>query len=116
MDEPPTVDTILPDLTQQGDILGTPAYMPPEQARGQRDLHGPPSDVYALGAILYHVLAGRPPYEGGGTIVLRQLLAGPPLPVTEAATGKPVPAELAAICERAMRRDITERYPDAEAL
>ncbi len=47
------------NITQHGDVLGTPAYMPPEQARGQRELHGPASDVYALGAILYHVLSGR---------------------------------------------------------
>ncbi len=102
-------------LTQAGVILGTPAYMPPEQARGQRDQQGPESDVYALGAILYCLLTGRPPYEGTSALgVLRQVLAGPPVPVVEAVKqGAPVPAELVSICERAMMREIGARYPDA---
>ncbi len=105
-------------VTRHGDVLGTPAYMPPEQARGQRDLHGPESDVYALGAILHHLLAGRPPYQGSTSLaVWRQVLAGPPPPAADAARGgPPVPAELCAICDRAMRREISERYPSAEAL
>lgn len=103
--------------TQHGEVLGTPAYMPPEQARGERALHGPPSDVYALGAILYHLLAGRPPYQGSGLAAWRQVLAGPPVPVVEAARGgPPVDQELCAICERAMERDPAARYADAEAL
>jgi eukaryotic-like serine/threonine-protein kinase len=109
--------TASPQLTRHGDVLGTPAYMPPEQALGQRELHGLPSDVYALGAVLYHLLAGRPPYAGGSaSVVLRQVMAGPPVPVVEAAGGKPVPAELAAICARAMQREMAARYPDAEAI
>ena len=106
-----------PELTRHGDVIGTPAYMPLEQARGERHLHGPPSDVYALGAILYHLLTGRPPYQGSGTSVWRQVLAGPPLPIAEATRGgPPVPEELAAICARAMQRDIAARYPDAEGI
>ncbi|WP_437806373.1 SUMF1/EgtB/PvdO family nonheme iron enzyme [Sorangium sp. So ce1078] len=103
--------------TRHGEVLGTPAFMPPEQAQGQRALHGPPSDVYALGAILYHLLVGRPPYQGSGLAAWRQVLVGPPIPVAEAAQGgPPVPKELCAICARAMERDPAERYPDAEAL
>ncbi|WP_437677543.1 SUMF1/EgtB/PvdO family nonheme iron enzyme [Sorangium sp. So ce131] len=109
-------DRPTPELTLDGDVLGTPAYMPPEQARGDRKRQGPASDVYALGAILYHALAGRPPYEGGVLRVLERVASEPPTPVMEAAPGKAVPPELAAICERAMRRPIEERYPDAEAL
>jgi serine/threonine protein kinase len=60
----PTVDPSSAHLTRRGDVLGTPAYMPPEQARGQRELHGLPSDVYALGAVLYHLLSGHPPHTG----------------------------------------------------
>jgi serine/threonine-protein kinase len=103
-------------LTQHGDVLGTPAYMPPEQALGQRELHGPPSDVYALGGILYHLLCGRPPYRGDVSLVLAQLITGPPPPVIEVASPRRISIELAAICERAMRREIHERYPHAEAL
>ncbi len=111
------IDATSAQLTRHGDVLGTPAYMPPEQARGQRELHGLPSDVYALGAVLYHLLTGRPPYRGSSAIhVLQQVLAGSPVPVVEAAEGKPVPAELAAICAKAMAHEIGDRYPDAEAL
>lgn len=106
-----------PHLTRHGDVLGTPAYMPPEQARGELHLHGFPSDVYALGAVLYHVLAGRPPYLGSSSAeVLARVLAGPPEPVALASEGKPIPAELAAICEKAMAREIGARHADAEAL
>jgi len=105
-------------LTRYGDILGTPAYMPPEQARGETMLHGPRSDVYSLGAVLYQVLSGKPPYDGGNSReVLSRLLSSPPLPVAEAARGRPpLPAELCAACERAMRREIDERYENAAAL
>jgi eukaryotic-like serine/threonine-protein kinase len=113
----PSEDSADSQLTRHGDVLGTPAYMPPEQARGQRELHGLPSDVYSLGAVLYCLLTGRPPYRGSSAFhVLRQVLEGSPVPVVEAAQGKPVPAELAAICAKAMEREMDARYPDAEAL
>lgn len=97
-----------------GDVLGTPAYMPPEQARGERALYSCLSDVYALGAILYHLLAGRPPYHGASRAVLRQVLRGAPAPLSMVAEGgPPLPEELVTICERAMRRDPTQRYADA---
>jgi eukaryotic-like serine/threonine-protein kinase len=112
-----TVNPASAQLTRHGDVLGTPAYMPPEQARGERALHGLPSDVYALGAVLYHLLAGRPPYRGSSALhVLQQVVTGCPVPVVEAAEEKPIPAELAAICTKAMAREINARYPDAEAL
>jgi eukaryotic-like serine/threonine-protein kinase len=105
-------------LTRYGDVLGTPAYMPPEQALGDSRLHGPASDVYSLGAVLYCLLTGKPPYRGDSAReVLQALLAGPPVPVSDAAAGGPaVPAELCAIVERAMRPAIEQRYESAEEM
>ncbi len=102
-----------PLMTRDGDVVGTPAYMPPEQAQGRPELLGPHSDIYSMGAILYHLLAGRRPYvpAGGSTrshLILSALLAGPPQPLHVA--NPRVPAELAAICERAMAREPAERY------
>jgi WD40 repeat protein len=91
-------------------IVGTPHYMPPEQARGQRvDAR---SDVYALGALMYEVIAGKPPYAGvdsGGVIL--EIEVGPPVPLRELAPQ--VPEDLLAIVDKAMRRDPNERYADA---
>jgi len=106
-----------PSLTHHGDVLGTPAYMSPEQARGDTARHGPPTDVYALGAVLHCLLTGQAPYRGTLDEVMAALVSGPPVRVGDAATGgPPLPAELVAVCERAMRRDIAERYASAEAL
>jgi serine/threonine protein kinase/formylglycine-generating enzyme required for sulfatase activity len=100
-------------LTMDGDQVGTPAYMPPEQARGDLERIGPHSDVYAVGAILYHLLSGQVPYVEPDThatpwAILAQVLAGPPKPLHTLT--KDVPAELIAICERAMERDPKQRY------
>jgi eukaryotic-like serine/threonine-protein kinase len=99
-------------LTRSGDILGTPAYMAPEQARGDVERHGPATDVYALGAILYYVLAGRPPYTVAGIAGWREVLAGRPAPLD--ASG--APPELVAICEKAMAAEPERRHTDAGAL
>jgi len=97
-------------ITVAGAALGTPRYMPPEQARGEAVDER--SDVYALGALLYHVLAGLPPYEGASRDdALTQVKAGPPRPV---ATVEPrVPADLAAIVAKAMARAPDDRYATA---
>jgi len=94
-------------------VLGTPAYMPPEQARGEEVDER--ADVYALGALLYELLAGRAPYAGeDSTSVIERVLAGPPAEVDVLAPG--APAELVAIVEAAMARDRNDRYPDARQL
>jgi serine/threonine-protein kinase len=97
-------------LTQHGDVLGTPAYMAPEQARGERDRHGPATDVWALGAILHHLLSGAPPYRGSPQSVWRQIAAGArPFPLPET-----VSRQLARVCQRAMAAAVEDRHPDAD--
>jgi len=98
--------------TQAGQVMGTPAYMPPEQARGQIHRLGPEADIYALGAVLYTLLSGRRPYPGGAMEALQALLAGPPTPLDRAV----IPPALCDICELAMDRDPMVRHLDAEAL
>jgi serine/threonine protein kinase len=115
--------------TQVGTVHGTPAYMPPEQARGE--VLDKRADVYALGAVLYQILAGRPPYLGGtAREVLRQVLAfEPELPgrvvastwslggsAVEQPAGPPLPEDLVKTCMRAMSRDPAARPADAGAL
>jgi len=104
-----------PLITMDGDIVGTPAYMSPEQAMGDLELMGPQSDVYAVGAMLYHLLVGRVPYIPPGArlnnyVIWGLVQTGPPLPIHELAPD--VPAELTAICEKAMARDVRQRYAD----
>jgi serine/threonine protein kinase len=99
-------------LTSSGSIVGTPAYMPPEQARGEPvDAR---ADVYALGAVLYELLAGAAPYSDSVIAnVLEQVIAGPPTPLHKRALG--VPHELAGIVAKAMARDREDRYVNASA-
>jgi len=105
-------------VTMDGVVLGTPAYMPPEQAHGALAQMSPRSDVYSIGAMLYHLLSGRVPYSVPGTRqeprdVLAQVRTGSPLPLLQC--NPKVPAELVAICDRAMARDPTQRYADTLA-
>jgi WD40 repeat protein len=98
-------------LTQLG--VGTPQYMPPEQARGAPA--DPRMDVYALGATMYHALAGVPPYGAGDSFAIRKrLAAGPPKALGELAPD--VPPELQAIVAKAMDRDPARRFPTAREL
>ncbi|MBL0213109.1 MAG: protein kinase [Myxococcales bacterium] len=116
LDALPTATTIPPDTTDTvvGAVLGTPAYMPPEQAIGEKvDEH---ADVYAIGAILYHVLTGVRPYRQARTIdeLLQLVSTQPPQPIIELAPE--APAELIAIVEKAMARRPTDRYATAQGL
>jgi WD40 repeat protein len=100
-------------ITVDGTVIGTPAYMPPEQALAR--VVDERADVYALGAILYHVLAGAPPYQGEGPYqVIAKLLVEPP-PDLEARE-RDVPRELVAIVKKAMAREPRDRYPTAQEL
>ncbi|MDB4963618.1 MAG: Fis family transcriptional regulator [Myxococcales bacterium] len=101
------------DMTVVGSVMGTPAFMPVEQAEG--DAVDERADVYALGAMLYNVLAGAPPYAGRTSeIVLDAVVAGPPPPINVRAPG--VPRELATIMNKAMARAAADRYPTAKGL
>jgi formylglycine-generating enzyme required for sulfatase activity/serine/threonine protein kinase len=102
-----------PLLTMDGRVVGTPSYMAPEQAMGRSDELGPRADVYAIGAMLYHLLAGHMPYVPTGADVspvnvYSMLLAGPPAPLAQVAPD--APAELVAICQKAMAREPDDRY------
>jgi serine/threonine-protein kinase len=102
-------------LTRSGAVLGTPAYMAPEQAAGHKDQLGPATDVYALGVILYHMLTGRPPFQAAhpAQMVLMVLEQEPPPPrvlVPE------VDRDLEMICLRCLQKPIDLRYPTAGAL
>ncbi len=101
-------------------VRGTVAYMPPEQARADARQLGPESDVYSLGATLYEVLAGQPPYRGTSSwAVMMQLNTHAPEPIAEvlARTSRLVaPPELVQIVEVAMAREPADRYADAARL
>ncbi len=105
-------------LTMEGAIAGTPAYMSPEQAEGKISELDERTDIYALGAMLYEILSGHAPYEGGDAMdVLRRVTQEPPPPVKTGAPGfQPIPRELKAICEKAMQRRPADRYRTAMAM
>ncbi|MBA3457410.1 MAG: protein kinase [Deltaproteobacteria bacterium] len=99
--------------TTVGDVLGTPAYMPPEQAAGRAVDER--ADVYAIGAILYHVLAARAPFVAESNAeLIAAVYTGPPEPLLDLAPS--APRELVTIVERAMARDPAQRYATAQSL
>jgi tetratricopeptide (TPR) repeat protein/tRNA A-37 threonylcarbamoyl transferase component Bud32 len=101
--------------TQVGTILGTPAYMSPEQAQGRGEEVGPASDIYSLGATLYTLLTGRAPLQGRDKgELLRQAVRGEWRP--PARVKKDVPRALDAVCRKAMAKRPEDRYPTALAL
>jgi eukaryotic-like serine/threonine-protein kinase len=100
------------ELTAAGQIIGTATYMPPEQASGAAVDER--ADVYALGAILYHVLAGAPPYTGRREEVLRQVTEAAPAPLERAEPR--VPRDLTSIVGKAMAREPAQRYATAREL
>jgi|GEM_PF-2719793 len=101
--------------TMHGTALGTPAYMPPEQAQGLIGTLDQRSDIYSLGAVLYEILAGRRPFAGASAReILSEVLTKPPMPLAK--VDPAIPLEYARICERAMSRLPEERPASASEL
>jgi tRNA A-37 threonylcarbamoyl transferase component Bud32 len=103
------------ELTTTGAVLGTPAYMAPEQARGDTRNVGPAADVYALGVILYECLCGSVPFRGSDAwSVIRQVVDDAPEPL--ARRFRDIPVELDLICHKCLEKDPAARYASAAAL
>jgi serine/threonine protein kinase/Tfp pilus assembly protein PilF len=101
------------DLTRTSAVMGTVAYMSPEQALGKKVDYR--TDIWSFGCLLYEMLAGHPPFRGGNeTAVLHSILNTDPQPVAE--LRRDIPAGLARILDRCLKKNIPDRYPDAVAL
>jgi serine/threonine protein kinase len=102
-------------LSRSGQAMGTPVYMPPEQARGNVSGIGPYSDVYSLGATLYEMLTGRPPFSGDSPIQIMEALQTDD-PVAPRVMSPRVPRDLETICLKCLEKTPEKRYASAEAL
>jgi serine/threonine-protein kinase len=101
-------------LTRTGDIMGTPQFMPPEQALGRKNI-GPPTDIYSLGAILYFLLVGDPPFNHSQLMPLMSMIERAPAPRVRERNPE-VPAALESIVQKCLEKDPLKRFPFAKDL
>ncbi len=102
-------------ITATGQVLGTPSFMPPEQAAGRIDAVGPHSDIYAMGAVLYVLLTGRPPFKAASSMqTLTQVLQQEP--VSPRSLNPSVPRDLETITLKCLEKSIVHRYGSAKEL
>ncbi len=101
-------------MTLEGHVLGTPAYMSPEQARGNSAEVDRRSDVYGLGAMFYEMLTGKPPFEGEIASVIHHVVHDEPTPPIK--RDAKIPRDLETICLKAMQKESAERYQSMQAL
>lgn len=101
------------DLTLTGQVLGSPNYLSPEQAAGKQAEVGPPSDVYSLGGILYHLLTGRPPFQAESLTTLLKLVLETE-PVAPRLLNPSLPRDLETICLKCLEKEKSRRYQTAQ--